>query len=221
MRRLIYIFLIIAVATSSFAGEDGVSAARMDKNNPSHLTARVISPIVKEEYEFYEITGNSEKDLLCQITEKGCTWKDGRKYTSVTSWNITWNYGYTRASQGCRADSFIATVEISFRYPKWARADDAPQPLVGSWETYLEKLIIHENGHRDIAVKAAAGLTRAVAELPAAPSCADVDRELQALCRERITELNMAEMEYDEATNHGTMQGAIFPRPIYTVQEIR
>jgi len=218
MRRTIYFILFMSVATSSFAGASGIILAKLDKDGTSRLSIGPVPPLVREKYEYYEIRGNSEKELSCQITQNGCSWNDGKKYASVTSWNVKWSYGYRRAPQGCSAESFTTTVDITYRYPKWVRTDGAPQILVGTWETYLERLLVHEKGHRDMAVEAAADLARAVSKLPVARSCAELDREVRALGRGRITTLNVLERQYDATTKHGTTQGAIFPRPINSVQ---
>jgi predicted secreted Zn-dependent protease len=121
------------------------------------------------------------------------------------------DYGYDRAPRACTADSIRVTIAINIRYPKWVRTDDAPQPLVEKWDGYMKNLIMHENGHRDMAVEAAAELSRAVAALPPASSCAELDRDVRALSRERMEKLNADEKGYDETTSHGKTQGAVFP----------
>jgi predicted secreted Zn-dependent protease len=102
-------------------------------------------------------------------------------------------------------------VEIVYRYPKWVRTDDASRPLVEKWDRYMKNLITHENGHRDMVAEAAAELTRAVAGLPPAATCAEIDRKVKALCRERMEKLTEDQKGYDAATEHGVKQGAVFP----------
>jgi predicted secreted Zn-dependent protease len=60
-------------------------------------------------------------------------------------------------------------------------------------------------------VEAVEDLTRAVALLPAAPTCAELDRRVRSLCHERMAKLNDDAKEYDAATLHGAEQGAVFP----------
>jgi predicted secreted Zn-dependent protease len=62
-----------------------------------------------------------------------------------------------------------------------------------------------------MAVSAAAELHREVATLRPAPSCADIDREVKLLCRERMERLNQEQKDYDATTVHGATQGAKFP----------
>ena len=74
----------------------------------------------------------------------------------------------------------------------------------------MKNLATHENGHRDMAVEASAELSRAVAELPPAPSAAALDRDVRSLCMKRIRKLNEDEKTYDVVTAHGVKQGALF-----------
>ncbi len=170
-----------------------------------------ISPKVTEKFEYYEVKGSSEPELRCDMNHNSCRWDDGRKYDSVTSWRVKWNYDYDRAPQSCTAVSFKASVEVVFLYPKWVHAGGVPQPLVAKWDSYMKNLTVHENGHRDIAVKAATELSQSVGKLPPAPSCSGLDREVQTLCRLRMKKLNDDEQAYDVSTKHGFTQGAIFP----------
>jgi predicted secreted Zn-dependent protease len=79
------------------------------------------------------------------------------------------------------------------------------------WDRYLNNLITHENGHRDMVVDAANDLSRAVVQLSPAPTCADLDRNVRALFRKRMEIMNEDQREYDKTTKHGTTQGAVFP----------
>jgi predicted secreted Zn-dependent protease len=147
------------------------------------------------------------------MSRNGSSWSDGNTYDSVTSWRVTWDYGYEQTPRACSPDSFRANIEIAIRYPKWKwlSADDAPSVLKEKWDTYLASLITHETGHRDMAVEAVEDLTRTIADMPAAPTCAELDRKIRCLCHERMQKLNDDSKEYDSVTRHGFVQGAVFP----------
>ena len=208
MKKTIFISLLYLAAHPAFAGDGRIDIASVDHNVYRH---RVLAPAVREKHELYEIKGCGEKELREQMTQQGTAWSDGKKYDSVTSWHVTWDYEHDRSLQSCSAEAFQATAEITIRYPKWIRTDDAPQELAGKWDAYLASLIEHETGHRDMVVQAVEDLTRAVAHLPAAPTCADLDRWVRSLCHERMAKLNDDAKEYDAATIHGAEQGAVFP----------
>ena len=207
-RKKILTLLILFVATTAFAAEDRIEVASIDKE---HSLRKYRPAVVIEKNEYYEIRGSSEKSLRKQMCQNGCTWDDGRKYDSVTSWYWTWDYDTNQASHSCSADDFSITLEITSRYPKWVRTGEAPQPLVDKWDGYMKNLIMHENGHRDRVVNAAAEFRAAVARLPRALSCTERDRQVRALSSEIMAQLNADQQEYDADTSHGATQGALFP----------
>lgn len=212
MRKVIVVFLLfMTAAATTFATEAGVKVAYSDNDLRLLEGSRVVPPVVTEKYEYYEIKGDCEKDLHCELCKNGCKWDDGKKYDSLTTWHVKWDYGYDRGPQACAADSFRVTVEILFRYPKWVRTGNASPALVEKWDRYMESLTLHENGHRDLVVQAATELSRAVAELPPSATCADLDRTVRTLCSVRIGKLKKDEKVYDATTRHGVTQGAVFP----------
>jgi predicted secreted Zn-dependent protease len=202
--------ILLAVALTAAAGEE---------NHESAGSARILSqrqdniapPLLNEKYEYYEVCGYCEKDVQRDLQKKCLTWKDGKRYDSVTNWQLKWDYDHNRAGQNCSPDSFRVTVNVTYHLPKWVPTGETPRQLVDKWDGYMKNLLVHEQGHRDIAVKAAAELTREVAQLPPALACADLDREIQELSRKQMRILDKKERQYDEATNHGYTQGAMFP----------
>lgn len=211
MMKGISLFLIVmTVAVAAVAGEDSTVVASIEKISSFHKNT-VVPPVLTEKYEYYEICGCCEKDLHCDLKQKCIKWKDGRKYDSVTNWKVKWDYGHNRGPQVCTTDSFTVTVDVVFHLPKWARTGEAPLQLVKKWDRYMDRLLMHEQGHRDKAVEAATELTRAVAELPPALTCAELDRELDNLFSTRMDKLMKDQEEYDDMTKHGVVQGAVFP----------
>jgi predicted secreted Zn-dependent protease len=211
VRIKFYFLLIMAFATTSFAGADVVSVASIDSEGSSQPDPRLIPPRVNETCEYYEVKGNNEKELRRQLAQNGCTGDDGKKYDSLTRWHVTWDYGYKRGLQSCSAEAFMSNIDIVIRYPKWIRTADVFQPLADRWDVYLNNLTTHEQGHRNMVIEAATELARDVAALPPAPSCAVLDQQVRAVCKNRIDKLNTDTEAYDAATGHGAKQGAVFP----------
>jgi predicted secreted Zn-dependent protease len=211
MKSLFTFFLPLAIAASVFAADNTVDIASLDKTARFPQAISIRPPIVSEKYEYYEIKGNSEDQLRSEMCRCGCRWKDGKTYDSETSWHVKWDYDYDRAPHACSANFFKFTVDISSRYPKWVHTGDVPQPLAVKWDNYMNSLVAHEHGHRDMVVKATTEISRAVAELPPSPTCAEFDRKVQSLCHERLNRLDAESKAYDEATRHGIVQGAFFP----------
>jgi len=211
MKRTALSLLLSCVAVSAFAAEGSFDVAIADRDSYRQKKNMVMPPSVTENREYYEVTGCAEKELRDKMTQNAGVWHDGKKYDSVTTWHVKWEYDHDQAPRSCAAESFHATVDVTIRYPKWVRTDDVPQTLVDKWDGYIKSLVTHETGHRDMAVEAAADLSRAVADLPPAPTCTELDRNVQALCHKRMKKLEEDSRTYDASTLHGIAQGAVFP----------
>jgi predicted secreted Zn-dependent protease len=204
-----FVILLLTSGAGSAADESFVIAPSIEQVFPSQKANGVLEPVVTERYEYYQITGKCEQDLQCELRDKGCEWKDGKTYDSMTTWQFKWEYDPVRSPGSCSVDSFRISVDIVFRYPEWMRDDDAPLMLVEKWNSYMQGLIAHETGHRDMAVEAARDLARMVAKLPPAADCTELERKVHTLCRLQMEKLNREAEAYDASTLHGGTQGAI------------
>jgi len=162
-------------------------------------------------YDYYEVSGGCLGDLKHDLSGKACRLSDGSKYDSVTKWRVAWDYGYNKSGGMCSADGFRLTVDIIVRLPAWLHRSSAGQPLSEKWESYIDMLKAHENGHVDKVVEAADELTKAVEEMPSAATCANLDRQIRQLSKNRLKLLEKEQNGYDEETSHGWTQGALFP----------
>ncbi|MDA8100813.1 MAG: DUF922 domain-containing protein [Nitrospiraceae bacterium] len=203
------LLLCLAPVVPAFAADKTVALASLDQHVlPFAKRQAVRAPIVTETCDCYEIRGASEKDLRDQLQRHGVRIGDGKTYDALTSWDIKWTYDHDKERSSCTADNFMVYVDISIRYPEWSRQDAAEPSLETSWNVYLQNLRSHEQGHRDIAVKKADELSHAVAALPPAATCDDLDRSIAVLGRKLMKELNAEQKAYDTVTGHGATQGA-------------
>ncbi len=209
MKGIIAFLMLGAFAFPAHA-QDRVDLANVDTNLRLDIQSAA-TPVVTEKYEYYQIKGESERELRAQMSQNGTKWPDGQTYDSLTTWNIHWDYDYNCGAQGCSVEGFNSNVDITFRYPQWADPDTAPEALRNKWDGYMKNLVLHENGHRDMAVQATAELARAVSALPPAPNRTELDRQVKALSTELMAKLDKDEKDYDAVTIHGTTQGAVFP----------
>jgi len=201
--------IIFLIAVTVFAGEGGSTVTPVDNSRPQRNT--VVPPVVNETYKYYEVGGCCEKDLLCDLKEKCIRIDDRKKADSITNWKMKWNYGHHHSVETCTTDSFTVTVDVVFSLPKWVPNGQAPAELVKKWNNYMEKLLLHERGHRDRAVEAAKKLTQAVSELSPADTCTALDHEIETLIQAHKDKLLKEQEEYDQITRHGATQGAVFP----------
>ncbi len=166
---------------------------------------------VNQSVGYYDIRGVTEEELAVQLKQKGTRWNDGQSYASTTAWNVSWDFEPDCAPWRCTVGSFRVTVSITTRLPRWVPEGDAPADLRLKWRDFTEKLLEHENGHRDRAIAGAADLLTAVQSLPSQSSREDLEREVNAITAQKMARMNAGQDEYDRTTAHGTSQGAVFP----------
>lgn len=212
LHTVVMSLLVILLSLPVWAAQADNAAAggtNIDQVFASQRHRKTLPPVVHERTEYYEIKGNRETDLQCELREKGCGWSDGKVYDSMTTWEFKWDYDYVRSPSSCSVDSFKVSVQIVFRYPKWMKDESAPQALIDKWDSYMRGLVTHETGHRDMAVAAASQLAGEVEMLPPFADCADLDRAIRKLCREHTKRLGRDAGTYDDVTAHGGSQGAV------------
>ncbi len=202
--KIILAFIILLTVTPSAPAVVDDRNALADKNQNDN------SLIVNESFGYYEVTGNSDTELRNQIKQKGPEWDDGQRYDSLTSWSLTCDHHCHVGSDGCGCTCLKVVLNISYYYPKWVHDDKASPELVDKWNKYLQKLTLHENGHRDIAIRTATDLSHALAQIPPLSSCGELDRRVRMLNREYVRKVTELQSAYDISTNHGLTQGAIF-----------
>jgi predicted secreted Zn-dependent protease len=162
-------------------------------------------------FDYYDIEGQTVDELRDQMNIHGVGWTDGNTYDAFTDWHVKWNYTYRLTAGGCTIRSVDTTLNVEFRLPRWKNYADGPAALRKKWNVYMRLLRQHENGHKDIAIKAATEIEKSIAELEPAATCEELADTANELGRRIFSKHADKEKEYDAQTNFGETQGAVFP----------
>ena len=157
--------------------------------------------------EHYLVSGKSAREVRRQMDERGPEGKD-RRYDAKTSWSVRWSYDYAPRDGRCRVTRADVTLKIHYLLPQ---LDGAPASVEDPWHSYEERLLVHEDGHADIARKAANATLEALKELPPTPRCDELKAQIERTASETVRRYNAADDAYDAETGHGRTQGATFP----------
>lgn len=168
-------------------------------------------PEVIINYDYYDIEGQTAAELREQMDRNGVLWTNGNTYDAYTGWNVKWRYRYRVTNHECSIASVTATLNVEFRLPRWIDHAGGPPALRKKWDAYMQALRHHEDGHKNIGVKAAAEIERAIADLEPVGNCDDLAETANELGRRIISDYAAKEREYDARTNFGETQGAVFP----------
>lgn len=156
---------------------------------------------IVEDTVLYPIQGDSIREIRDQLRNHGPQAAGG-------------GYGRTRSDfemlteleideSGCR----LATLELSLRItttlPDWQPGPRASDELRNQWMIAFERLVRHEDGHRQHAIEAAHELRRSLLRVLPEESCLLTQREAEDRLRNAISRLRLRGMIYDERTSNG------------------
>lgn len=167
----------------------------------------------EERTAYYPISGNTANELREAMDRLRPTGSDGKRHDAITTWDIPWRYHVVAVEEWCAVQSIEVSLDLLTTLPKWTNEAGAPAALVKQWRGYLAALAKHEDGHRQLATKAAAAVRELGVHIkvPQRANCADVGRTIDAAAKALIQEYQAKERQYDEETDYGRTQGARFP----------
>jgi len=161
---------------------------------------------------YYNIKGNTAKELRKEIDSKGQRYPGGKKrYPAFTKWHTKWEFKYGSKNSKCYISQVTVTLTINYTYPKWINKNKASKELQKKWDTYIKNLITHEKGHAKIAQNAAAEVEKAILNTPMVNKCEDLGNNANKIGKNVIKKWTDIEIKYDKDTKHGLTQGAKFP----------
>ena len=104
-------------------------------------------------------------------------------YWGYTKWYVSW-------TAQCEV-----SVKITYTFPNWTDHDDADEELQQYWDTFIANLELHEQGHGNNGRSAGAEIE--------ATGCVEDPYGI-------IEKWGGQDKVYDDETEHGTTQGAVF-----------
>lgn len=131
---------------------------------------------------------------------------DGQRFHGYTRWNVRWTFRWSREASGrCTIREVTTGLRTEVQLPELRSGTPAQQAV---FDRYLRALSRHEEGHVQFGRDAAQAIDQGIAALPAAPDCATLERQANALGHRLLREHAEREKQYDRDTRHGASQGA-------------
>jgi predicted secreted Zn-dependent protease len=134
----------------------------------------------------------------------------GSRYYALTRWQLASDWSVRPSTRGCEVVNGDVSVMITMTLPMLATAGASADTLK-RFNTFIEKTILHENGHAEIALQGARDYQRALGNHSAASNCDALKTQLSDLFRRHFNSIDRANRDYDAKTKHGLTQGAVFP----------
>ena len=131
---------------------------------------------------------------------------DGQRFHGYTRWNVRWTFRWWREASGrCVITEVTTRLHTEAQLPELQAASPEQQ---AAFDRYLRALSDHEQGHVQIGRDAAQNIDQGIRQMPAAPDCATLEREANALGHRLLQDHVAREKQYDQRTRHGATQGA-------------
>jgi predicted secreted Zn-dependent protease len=158
---------------------------------------------------FYQIEGASARELHRAMVERGPALHGVALYAS-NEWRVDWEVRNANPGRrSCRPDArvvlFLRTV-----LPRWDPPTDAPDSLVRAWRRFEAAVLIHENGHRDLGVRAGKAVWSALRNALRA-GCSVSSEDLTQAAATALQRYHELSQQYDVDTEHGRTQGVVWP----------
>jgi len=187
MKRLALVmaFLISAGAAAAPEGQPDLSAI-------PHLSVH-----------YYDVKGKTARQVRRQLNTLGpIDPTDHARMDATTLWAFKWDWP-GRGTARCDLASAKVDYRIDLTLPRLVVNDETPTAVQLKWKIYLDALTEHELGHVNFVVQHAPEVLAAIR----ASSCLNADKAAQRV----LAEITRHDIEYDEETDHGVIQGVHLP----------
>ena len=185
----------------------GVAACGASQLTPIGLVPAGITVDLLERN--YLVSGDNAQEMGRSMRSNGPV-SGGRRFSAVNNWRLSYRYQFGRSrANRCEITDVQITLTVRVTMPEWERPATAPAELVAAWEDYERALRLHEEGHRDWAIRGARELLSRLRSFKT-ETCAFMERDARGLADGIIERFSRQNREYDEETDHGRTQGAVW-----------
>ena len=172
---------------------------------------------IRERVAYYDIFGATPSELRDEMDRIGPVDGQGKRATATTWWNVDWVYRVkTTGTESCELSSFSVGLDVVTTLPRW-QDRTASKELQKQWEEFAARVKRHEGGHKQIGEAAAAEIERRVRDINERQPCEEFKTAIEKVAKKTLAEYRRKDTQYDEETQHGLTQGAIFPGHVVSV----
>jgi predicted secreted Zn-dependent protease len=168
-------------------------------------------PAVNTNINYYTVTGKTIDEIANSLNTQTPIIYQGKKYHANTAWNVKWRFYWQESNNSCQITSVNTSVDVKFTMPKLVTYSSLNTAVKNKWDKYYSALINHENGHKNFGIQAANKIEKAILEMGKKNTCSELEKTANNIGYQIIKEDALQEKKYDEITNHGAKDGAIFP----------
>ncbi|GEM_PF-923582 len=160
--------------------------------------------VLEDRIEWYDVTGATLNEVRQSLRERS----PAKPYDAEAKWWIDWRYRWMNDATACRLTQVTVMLRVVTTFPRLAPDAPAPADLRRSWQSYSDRLMVHERGHARIGADAAEQIDQRLKTISIEGNCDNMEATANEAAMELIRQANQADKDYDRRTNHGATQGA-------------
>jgi predicted secreted Zn-dependent protease len=188
---IVALFVILLLTACSDADREFLSIFGIGNKEP------ITAVIPNARMDYYTIYGSTAEELRQSLNESG-----PGGYDAYTGWYVNWSWpGY--GGDQCQLTLAALEWDLYVTFPSWSPPWDASQELIDEWTQYVNLLAAHETVHVNNFLHNYSSILTAIQRA----TCTTAEER----ARDAVTVLQRLDDAFDEKTNHGATQGAVFP----------
>ena len=168
-------------------------------------------PELKTRNMYYIVSGNTAEDIWADIIKKSPVEHNGRMHVAYTKWNVNWQFWWLEKADSCEITRVNTILDVAYTLPRLKHTSAMPDALTDRWEQYFAALLSHEQGHKELGMKAAVEIENAITGMAPHGTCEQLEQAANESGKAIIRKYGKIEQDYDHSTNHGLNTGAVFP----------
>ena len=197
---------LVVVALWGLVGCGGSQLDAKTRAGLPHSSAPTIDLQEARRDETYPVHGNTAEELFKAMLMYSKENWDGESMAR-TYVDLAVNLRCREYSDGGAIEGGVLNLDLVVTLPRWPEHDRANRELQQNWDQFIAAVKVHEEGHVAIAQKHAKSGKPAFEELKPRPSCSEMADSIRALSEQLGKRALDEELQYDESTQHGVLQG--------------
>lgn len=159
------------------------------------------------EVRLYPVHGATRAEVRDSILAARPSYQ-GRRFDALTLWNVKYHYWNQWKPEGCAPDAVRVELQLTLHFPDLENVSEVTR---AAFTAYLAALRLHEERHAEIDRRIAEDLAAAIRAVPAQYSCEQLADEVKRAADRVIDQGRARNDAYDQDTDHGSAEGAVYP----------
>jgi predicted secreted Zn-dependent protease len=159
-------------------------------------TTSTAEPVVRAGITSYFVGGASVEELRKDIVDKAPASPDGKHRAAFTKWDVQWRWKLDKQETQCLIANAGSVVGVSMFVPKLRNEATAPKSLLERWKKYEKALRDHEDGRKDIAVRAGKEIEATLIKLKAEANCEALEARAEEVAKGMLENFRKEDESY-------------------------